>query len=143
MYFNNMKKRKHLFDALQITSTHSYTLHHHRHSPSPPSSHSLFLSLFASLTKIHAKNTRPRRARYSVPFLKTVSGIRRYPFNYNVPLSYTRKLLSVSAFSRFLAPFVFLSRMHARTHARSRSFLLLLSPSIHLLLLLYILLPAF
>jgi len=35
MYFSNMKKRKHLFDALQITSTHSYTLRHHHHPPSP------------------------------------------------------------------------------------------------------------
>jgi len=79
IYFKNLKKkkRKHLFGALQITSTHTHAL-----------SFSLFLA-----RQIHAPRTRILRyARYSVLFLKTT--YLSLSTRYNIPLFlYARSII--------------------------------------------------
>lgn len=93
------KKRKHLFGALQITSTH--TPH-------------FFLFSYLSFRKIHARG----HSRYSILFLKrTTSGIRRYllitTFRYFIRMIYiTSSILSCPR-----TPHPFLS------HSRSPVFL--------------------
>lgn len=87
MYFKNLKK-KHLFGALQITSTHT-------HAPS-------FSLLFLSFSR---KFTRQEHAPYDThanSVLKTTSGICRYVLVTNVPLVYTH-LHTRLTFSRVLA----------------------------------------